>query len=213
MKVNQGTVDLVKRWEGLRLNAYKDVAGVWTIGYGTTARAGVGITPKAGMKITQAEAEHYLHMELDHVAEGVAGMIKVPVTPNQFGALVSLGYNIGLGALKRSSTIRYLNNGDYDRACKNIGLWNKARNPSTGKLEVVQGLKNRRADEQRFFVSTSAPDVPANSPHELDEPEEKAPVVSPVSIVIGLGVAAGAAVVSFACKIPILSSLISSCGG
>jgi len=57
MKLNKAGLDLIKEFEGLRLQAYKDGGGVWTIGYGTTAQAGVGIAPKAGMTITEAQAE------------------------------------------------------------------------------------------------------------------------------------------------------------
>ena len=58
--VNKLGFDLIKEFEGLRLTAYKCSADVWTIGYGTTARAGVGIVPEAGMTITKAEADYYL---------------------------------------------------------------------------------------------------------------------------------------------------------
>ena len=64
MTVNQRTLDLIKSFEGLRLDAYRDSVGVWTIGYGTTAAAGVGIEPAAGMKITEAEAAVYLDRAL-----------------------------------------------------------------------------------------------------------------------------------------------------
>ena len=143
--INQATVDLVKRFEGLRLTAYQDSVGIWTIGYGTTAAAGVGIAPKAGMTITEAQAEAYLRAGLEKFAAQIRPMIKVPVTPNQFGACLSLAYNIGPGAFARSSVLRHLNAGNLERAKASFALWNKAG----GK--VLAGLVRRRAAEAALF--------------------------------------------------------------
>lgn len=145
--INAATVNLVKEFEGLRLQAYQDSVGVWTIGYGTTAAAGVGIAPKAGMKITEADAEHYLRAGLEKFAAQVAPLIKVPVTGNEFGACLSLAYNIGPGAFARSSVLRKLNAGDKAGAAKAFALWNKAG----GK--VLAGLTRRRAAEAALFLS------------------------------------------------------------
>ena len=73
--LNQATIDLVKEFEGLRTAAYKDSAGVWTIGYGTTGRAGVGVDPVEGMEITEAEAEHYLQKGLEKFSTEITGAI------------------------------------------------------------------------------------------------------------------------------------------
>ena len=96
--LNQATIDLVKEFEGLRTTAYKDSAGIWTIGYGTTARAGVGIEPVEGMEITEAEAEYYLQKGLEKFSTEITGAITQPINENEFGAFVSLAYNIGSGA-------------------------------------------------------------------------------------------------------------------
>lgn len=56
MHINQSTIDLVKRFEGLKLKAYQDSVGVWTIGYGTTSRAGIGVQVRPGMTITEGQA-------------------------------------------------------------------------------------------------------------------------------------------------------------
>lgn len=147
MKINQATVDLVKEFEGFRAKAYKCPAGIWTIGYGTTAAAGVGITPKEGMTINQSDAEAYLQAGLDKFADQIAPSITAPINENEFGAFVSLAYNIGPGAFKKSSALSAFNAGDKAKAAKAILLWNKAG----GK--VLKGLTRRRDAERKLFLT------------------------------------------------------------
>lgn len=151
MSVNKATLELIKKWEGFRAEAYLCPANVWTIGYGTTAAAGVGISPKRGMKVTEAQASAYLAKTVDKFATQVRGMVKVPVNENQFGALVSLAYNIGPGAFVKSTLLRKLNDGDYPGAADQFRVWNKAG----GK--VLAGLTNRRKEERALFVSAPTP--------------------------------------------------------
>lgn len=146
--INQSALDLIKEFEGLRLETYRDSVGVLTIGYGTTAAAGVGINPQPGMTITQAQAEQYLRAGVEKFAAQIRPMIKVPVTPNEFGACVSLAYNIGPGAFTRSSVLRFLNAGSKDIAAQKFALWNKAG----GK--VLAGLTRRRAAEAALFLKS-----------------------------------------------------------
>lgn len=145
--INQATLDLVKEFEGLRLKAYKDAVGVWTIGYGTTAAAGLGITPRAGMTITEAEAESLLAKGLEKFAASIRPKITAPINDNEFGAFLSLAYNIGPGAFAKSSALRKFNAGDKAGAADAILLWNKAG----GK--VLAGLKRRRAAERKLFLN------------------------------------------------------------
>ncbi len=162
MKVNQATVDLVKKWEGFRAKTYRCSAGVLTIGYGTTASAGVGIDPKPGMTITKAEAEYYLEKGLSKFAKSIRPAITAEINENEFGAFVSLAYNIGPGAFKRSSALRHFNAGNKVKAAANIALWNKAG----GK--VLRGLVRRRKEEQDLFrtpvKSPMPPDVEPVTP-------------------------------------------------
>ena len=151
MIVNQRTLDLIKRWEGCKLAAYQDIAGIWTIGYGTTANAGVGIEPHNGMTITQAQADELLHKTLDKFAEKVASLIKVPVTANEFGACVMLSYNIGLGAFAKSTVLRELNAGNKSSAAGAFHMWNKAGG------RVVKGLMARRDAEVELFLTKEIP--------------------------------------------------------
>lgn len=150
MTVNKATIDLIKKWEGFEAKAYKDAVGIWTIGYGTTARAGVGIDPKPGMTITEQEAEWYLEKAVSKFAATISPAITAKANENEFGAFVSLAYNIGPGAFKKSSALRHFNAGDKTRAADAFLLWNKAG----GK--VLQGLVNRRKEERTLFLAPPA---------------------------------------------------------
>lgn len=102
MKTNKAGVDIIKKYEGLRLDAYKCPAGVWTIGYGHT-----GDEVVEGIRITKDQAEKLLEDDLEKFEERVSRMLGlIPSNENQFSAMVSLGYNIGLGAFKTSSVLR-----------------------------------------------------------------------------------------------------------
>jgi len=153
--LNQATIDLVKEFEGLRTTAYKDSAGVWTIGYGTTGRAGVGIDPVEGMEITEAEAEYYLQKGLEKFSTEITGAITQPINENEFGAFVSLAYNIGSGAFKRSTALRKFNAGDKQGAANAMLMWNKAGG------RVLNGLVRRREAERALFLTPVRVDAPA----------------------------------------------------
>jgi lysozyme len=111
MKTNRAGIDLIKHFEGLRLNAYQDVADIWTIGYGHT-----GPKVKPGLTITEAQADQLLSDDLCRFESGVTDAVKVPLNANEFSALVSFGYNLGLGSLRRSTLLRLLNEGDRSGA-------------------------------------------------------------------------------------------------
>ena len=156
MKINDAGLDLIKSFEGLRLDAYKDSVGVWTIGYGTTAMAGVGIEPKAGMRITEAEAEWYLQKAVNKFGDQIEGSIFVPINENEWAAYLSLSYNIGPGAFKKSSTLRHFNDLNKAKAAQNILLWNKAGG------EVLRGLVRRREAEKVLFETLVVDETPEN---------------------------------------------------
>lgn len=140
MKVSDELVQLVGEFEGFRDKAYKCPADVWTIGYGFTK----GVKP--GDTITKAEADVRLKRELNEFSAGICKYITVFLTQNQFDALVSFAYNIGLGAFKDSTLLRKLNARDYAGAAEQFPRWNKAG----GK--VLNGLVNRRARERELFL-------------------------------------------------------------
>ena len=145
--INARSLDLIKEFEGFSLSAYQDGGGVWTIGHGTTAMAGLGITPVAGMRITEARANELFLAGVNKFAAEVRKRLTRDPTPNQFGAMVALAYNIGPGGFAKSSVLRRFNAGDIHGAAGSFGLWNK----DNGK--TVLGLTRRRAAEAALFLS------------------------------------------------------------
>lgn len=166
--INAATLDLIKEFEGCRLTAYQDSVGVWTIGYGTTARAKLGIDPQAGMTITQDEAEGYLRKGVQKFASEIRPLITQPINENEFGAFVSLAYNIGSGAFSKSSALRNFNAGNKAAAAESILLWNKAGG------QVLRGLVRRREAEKALFLT---PVVAQEAPKPIfhPDPQEQAP--------------------------------------
>ncbi len=165
MSVNQATIDLIKQYEGCKLTAYQDIVGVWTIGYGTTAMADVGIVPAKGMTITQDRAEDLLRQGVEKFADTVDAMITTKVNQNERGAIICLAYNIGCGALSKSTVLRELNAGNKDRAAAAFKMWNKAGG------EVVQGLVNRRNAEVTLFLTPVTADMHTVAPSEKAQAE------------------------------------------
>ena len=131
----------IKQWEGLRLEAYQDSAGVWTIGYGHID----GV--KKGDKITKKQAKDFLHKDLSKFEEVVSKSIKVPLNDYQFAALVSFAFNVGEYAFKKSTLVKKLNKGDYDCVPIELARWCY----SGGKK--VRGLINRRSAEAGLWVT------------------------------------------------------------
>lgn len=143
--ITKEALELIKKSEGLRLYAYLDAVGIWTIGYGHTSAAG---NPKVykGMRITAQEAEDILLADLKRVyIPAVTKNVSVPLNPNQLGALVSFVYNVGEGNFKKSTLLKKLNKADYKGAAAEFLKWNKAG----GK--VLKGLVTRRAAEKALF--------------------------------------------------------------
>lgn len=139
-QINEKGLHLLKSFEGLRLKAYLDAVGVWTIGYGTTR----GVRP--GMQITEAEAEAFLRDDLRKFEQAVASSIQVPLDSDQFSALVSFTYNVGAGALASSTLRRVLNQSNYSAAAEEFLRWNK------GGGRVLAGLTRRRRAERALFL-------------------------------------------------------------
>jgi GH24 family phage-related lysozyme (muramidase) len=138
----QPAIDLIKKFEGCRLEAYLCPAGVWTIGYGHT-----GPNVKAGLKITQADAEALLLSDVERFARAVDTWIKVDLTNNQRCALISFTFNVGIGALQESTLRKRLNNGEdaVKTAMEELPRWNK------GDGKILEGLVRRRRAELELF--------------------------------------------------------------
>lgn len=141
MKISSKGINLIKHFEGVRLNAYQDSVGVWTIGYGHTK----GV--HAGMKITETEAENFLEQDLATFETGVSNLVKVPVNQHQYDALVSFAFNLGLGNLAGSTLLHKLNAKDYHGAAEEFGKWVHAGH------QVLQGLVSRRKAEEELFLA------------------------------------------------------------
>lgn len=144
-QVSQQGIELIKRFEGLETQSYRDVAGIWTIGYGHT---GPEVGP--GMSISEAEAEDLLQRDLERFEDGVASAVRVSISQSQFDALVSLSYNIGVSAFRGSTALKRLNKGDMEGAAEAITWWNKAT--INGTKRPVLGLTRRRAAESALFL-------------------------------------------------------------
>lgn len=144
MKLTEYGKQKIKEWEGLRLTAYKDSAGVLTIGYGHTSAAG-GLQVKAGMKITEKQADELFEQDIKKFEDRVNILVKVPLTPHQFDTLVS--FDLNTGALGSSTLLKKLNARKYDDVPGELMKWVKITDPKTKKKVTLQGLVNRRAAE------------------------------------------------------------------
>ena len=141
MKIGSNGLDLIKNFEGLYLKSYKCPAGVWTIGYGTT-----GDDVFEGLKITQEQAESELVGDIDSVCDHVEQDITFPLSDNQFSAVVSLVYNIGISAFLKSTILQKLNKGDISGSAKEFMRWNKIKGVAS------PGLTRRRKAEMDLFL-------------------------------------------------------------
>lgn len=199
-KVNDEGMRLLKQWEGLVLYAYDDadgsrprrriqpgdpVRGKLTIGYGHTR------TVQPGMTITEGEADRLFREDLAPCEAAVEQVVRVPISDNQFAALVSFAYNLGHSTTPGSPLANIattLNKGDYAGAVRRLGLYVKQR--VNGKLVTVPGLVNRRAAEAGLwargdFVASAS--VPAAAPPSAPEP------VADAGMAGGIAAAAAAA--------------------
>jgi lysozyme len=165
MKMTVEGLTLIKRFEGLRLDAYRDAVGVWTIGYGHTSMAGAPEV-QAGLRISEADAHEILARDVDAFVRGVRNTVTVELSDTQFSALVSFAFNVGLGGFKRSSVLTAVNSGDFDAVPRRLNLWTKAGG------RVLPGLVRRRSAEGALFMSENAA-----PPKEVITPIPSKPVV------------------------------------
>lgn len=145
MKLDSNGYKLIQEFEGLRLSAYKDSAGVPTIGYGNITYID-GSKVKMGDKITQEKADELFRYYADRFAKQVDAVVKAALNQNQFNALVSLAYNIGIGAFSKSTLLKKVNVNSCDSSIKNEFMkWVNAGG------RKIQGLVNRRAKESALY--------------------------------------------------------------
>lgn len=137
---------LVKRFEGCRLKPYLCPAGVWTIGYGNTVLSDGKPVTDYTKPVSQEEADALLAQTLQTVQQQVRKVVKVPVSPRQEAALLSLTYNIGIGNLDSSTLLRLLNDRRYKPAAEQFLRWNRSGG------HVLDGLTRRRQAERALFL-------------------------------------------------------------
>ena len=144
MKTSKAGKDLIKMYEGFRAQAYICPAGVPTIGFGTTRIRGKSV--ELGMKVTTDEANVFLDEDLKSFEDAVNNFVKVEINQNQFDALVSFTYNVGVTNMKNSTLLKLLNQSKYDEAAEQFLRWNKANK------KVLPGLTRRRTAEKNLFL-------------------------------------------------------------
>ena len=152
MQASEHCIALIHEFEGLSTKAYKCPAGVWTIGFGHTK----GI--KEGDTITRGVAERLLKNDLEELSINLTRALnadEIVVSQEQFDALCSFAFNLGLNALIHSTLWSYLSKGKDQAAADEFLKWNKARDAS-GKKIVLKGLTRRREAERALFLSGSA---------------------------------------------------------
>lgn len=156
-------VDLIKRFEGLRLTAYQDSVGIWTIGYGTTKINNASI--QQGMTITKEQAGEYLLSDLNEkFVPTIKRNVRALITQSMFDALCCFTYNVGGGNLNKSSLMKDLNASKYLDAATGFMQWTKA-----GGVELA-GLIKRRTAEKDLFLADGIP----NEAGELPQQEQQA---------------------------------------
>lgn len=158
MRLTEEGLALIRASEGFRGQAYRDAAGLWTIGYGHTSMAGPPqVTP--GLRVNREEADAILARDVEKFVAGVREAVTVPLNDAQFSALVSFAYNVGLGALRSSSVLKAVNAGDFAAVPQRLALWVKAGG------RTLPGLVKRRAAEGALFSGgVSTPEAPPPPP-------------------------------------------------
>jgi len=145
MELNQAGRDLIKHFEGCKLKAYQCSAGHWTVGWGLTFYPD-GTKVKEGDVITQQQAEDYFNAIVDDFAKKVDALIKSNVTDNNFSALVSFAYNVGMGNFQKSTLLRKVNANPKDKTIlAEFKKWTRANG------EVLKGLVRRRDAEAKLY--------------------------------------------------------------
>lgn len=147
MKISEKGLNLIKEFEGLVLKPYKDAVGIPTIGYGNTYYEDGRKVSLSDPAITEARATDLLKMVVKRYEDAINRYVQVPITQNQFDALVSFAYNVGNENVRKSTLMKLLNRKQYTEAADQLLRWNKAG----GK--TLRGLTRRRQAERTLFLS------------------------------------------------------------
>lgn len=186
--IPMAAVALIAESEGLRLTAYRCPAGRPTIAYGETDGVQMGDT------CTKEQADRWLLEDLQDRTQQVRALCTRSPGANELGSLVSLAYNIGVGALAGSTALRQHNSGDHLAAARAICLWDKAR--VGGVLTVLPGLTARRAREMALYLTPDEPSAAAQPVPQAVEAESSiaaSPIIKGGATTVGAGVVAALA--------------------
>jgi lysozyme len=146
MKASINAIELIKRFEGCRYNPYRDSVGFWTVGYGHLIGDGKSLPSGYNRIFTQKEIDDFLVNDLMHVESGISVLIRVPITQNQFDALCSFCYNLGVGTLQKSTLLKDINASLWGAAANDILKFHFAGGVS------LPGLVKRRQAEHDLFI-------------------------------------------------------------
>lgn len=142
LRLSDDGVQFIAQWEGFRAHPYRDVVGKLTIGYGHLMRKGETFP----QPMTDAQALALLKTDAEREAIPVRDALRVKLTPHQMDALISLAFNVGGGAVARSTLVRKLNEGQTLEAAEQFLRWNRAGG------RIVRGLTRRRVAERAMFL-------------------------------------------------------------
>lgn len=148
MNASGKCLDLIRRFEGCRLQAYLDSVGVATIGFGHT-----GPDVHMGDIITPARASELLAIDVTRFGRGINAWLDMPVAQGQFDAMVAFAFNVGLGNLRGSTLFRKVLSGDFAGAAAEFGKWTHAGKNPDGTPRVLPGLVARREAERLLFIA------------------------------------------------------------
>ncbi len=148
MNVSTGGLNFLKRLEGEVFKVYTDAAGFLTAGVGHLLIAQDNL--RAGQQISKSQSDAFLRADVRQAETAVNQAVKVPLSQNEFDALCSFTFNVGIGAFNKSTLLKKLNAGDRTGAANEFARWNKAG----GKVQ--NGLVKRRAAEKALFESGAA---------------------------------------------------------
>lgn len=196
MKASKDALDLIKEFEGFRAKAYKCPAGKWTVGYGHTGDV------KEGDLITEDRASKILAKDVGDAEKAINTYVTVTLSQNEFDALISLVFNIGIGAFIKSTLLKKLNKSDFDGAAREFLRWDKVNKKPN------RGLARRRAAEMQLFTSGAKDEMPqaVDSP---DKPIIQTRTVKSSTVAGGVGVTtlAVSAIESVAPAVPVVSEV------
>ena len=153
-QISSDGINLIKQYEGVKLTAYQDSVGIWTIGYGTTRIAGNPVQP--GQTITQAQADQLLTDHINSQVVPTIQKVKAPITQSMFDAMCCFTYNNGSGGFNKSSILTDTNAANYTTAANDFLLYNKANG------QVLAGLTKRRQAESTLYLKDGTPDISGN---------------------------------------------------